>query len=359
MSAIYENRPFQVSMFKPDKLNTDNVMNNITAPSYIKLQQTTQQENPRTVPIPELPKDITYPPSITIKAPNKLSKKKTTFSMTKSSNRKKGTPLDLIDKLDVSGMYSESSFHHDGPFDACRPHRNQRNSRAPVAAFPADGPNNTLKGVNYQIGNQKTEDRIMGRMENEAFKEFSNGVQQHQQQTQQLKKQNHQYNDSQFLHDSGFDPTIKSNPVHGNTTLGLGTSTFLDGAPAPKAVETKPKEKAQPGSQQITRKKSLVQRLRGNSYSNGSSSSTEKVRERAAVTPMPPIPTEVEISSPEVVSYSDLEIKPPSSQSLHFSSSNEKNDGKPLQSTSGSLLRRVKSLKMVTSRSRRTVTEQS
>lgn len=314
------------------------------------------QEKPRTVPIPELPTDMSYPPAITVKAPNELSKKNpSSKTKSSSSDRKKGTPLDSIDKLDVSGMYGESSFHHDGPFDACRPHRNQRNSRAPVAAFPADGPNNTLSGVDYQIGNQKTEDRIMGRMENEAFTEFSKGVQQQKLlETQQLKKQNHQY-DSQFLHDNGFDPTIKSNPVHGNTTLGLGTSTFLDGAPAPRAVETKPTEKAQPGSQQIKRKKSIVQRLRGNSYSSGSSA--EKVRERAAVTPMPPMPTEVEISSPQVVSYSDLEIKPPS-QSLYFSS-NEKNDGPSLQSTGGSLLRRVKSLKMVTSRSRRTAAEQS
>lgn len=47
--------------------------------------------------------------------------------------------VDTIDKLDVTGLFG-GSFHHDGPFDACTPHRNKNNKAAPVAAFPADGP---------------------------------------------------------------------------------------------------------------------------------------------------------------------------------------------------------------------------
>jgi Pal1 cell morphology protein len=63
-----------------------------------------------------------------------------------------------------------------------------------------------------------------------------------------------------------FDPTARVEPVHGEESFGLGTSTFLDGAPASrKAIERRESE----SEQQITaggglsRKKSLAQRIRG------------------------------------------------------------------------------------------------
>lgn len=55
--------------------------------------------------------------------------------------------LDLIDKLDVTGIYGAGLFHHDGPFDACNPHRNRKKDhRAPMHAFPADSANNAIGG---------------------------------------------------------------------------------------------------------------------------------------------------------------------------------------------------------------------
>src|ERR1700736_3612880 len=46
---------------------------------------------------------------------------------------------------DVSSLHrycdhaNSSVFHHDGPFDACNPHRNRAGSkRAPMQAFPKD-----------------------------------------------------------------------------------------------------------------------------------------------------------------------------------------------------------------------------
>jgi hypothetical protein len=306
-----------------------NVAKDSIAPSSATVQL---QQKPRTVPIPELPSHLAYPPKITANAPDKP--KRSSREKKSSSSRKKGSPLDSIDKLDVTGMYGQGSFHHDGPFDACRPHRNKRNSRAPVAAFPVNGPNNTLDGVDYRRGNQNTENRIMGRADNEAFEEFSQGVQQKEQQEDQQ--------DLPLISDNssgGFDPTVKSNPVHGSTTLGLGTSTFLEGAPAPKTVKVDQAGEAQQPlqqQQQIKRKKSIVQRLRGNSYSSGSSA--EKSRAKRAAVTADPLPTPMRLSS-----KSDGDSPQPPL---------------PPSSTGGnSFLRRVKSLKMVTNRSRRTVTE--
>lgn len=47
---------------------------------------------------------------------------------------KKATHVDVIDKLDYSGIGS-ATFHHDGPFDACAPSRNKNKTKAPMHAF--------------------------------------------------------------------------------------------------------------------------------------------------------------------------------------------------------------------------------
>ncbi|GMF61427.1 unnamed protein product [[Candida] boidinii] len=52
-----------------------------------------------------------------------------------------------------------------------------------------------------------------------------------------------------------FDSNTKAAPVHGDTTLGLGSSTFLDGAPAYGDTTTSKKN-------ELSRKKSLSDRLR-------------------------------------------------------------------------------------------------
>ena len=63
-----------------------------------------------------------------------------------------------------------------------------------------------------------------------------------------------------------FDPTAREDPVHGEESYGLGTSTFLEGAPASrKAIERRESETQadviQGGG--LQRKKSLAQRIRG------------------------------------------------------------------------------------------------
>lgn len=75
----------------------------------------------------------------------------------------------------------------------------------------------------------------------------------------------------------------KVEPVHGEETMGLGTSTFLDGAPASRAAvakaqqeEAEQRERITPGAASggIGRKKSIAQKIRGISnnrrdFSNG------------------------------------------------------------------------------------------
>lgn len=43
--------------------------------------------------------------------------------------------MDVIDKLDLSGIHGDSMFHHDSPYDACTPHANRSSKQAPVNAF--------------------------------------------------------------------------------------------------------------------------------------------------------------------------------------------------------------------------------
>ncbi|QRV90909.1 imidazoleglycerol phosphate synthase [Ceratobasidium sp. AG-Ba] len=50
---------------------------------------------------------------------------------------KKPTHVDVIDKLDYSGI-GANMFHHDGPFDACAPSRNKNKTKAPMYAFDGD-----------------------------------------------------------------------------------------------------------------------------------------------------------------------------------------------------------------------------
>jgi hypothetical protein len=62
-----------------------------------------------------------------------------------------------------------------------------------------------------------------------------------------------------------FDPTSRVEPVHGEESVGLGTSTFLEGAPASrKDIQRRESETQDVGmGGGLGRKKSLAQRIRG------------------------------------------------------------------------------------------------
>ncbi|KFY45782.1 hypothetical protein V494_00769 [Pseudogymnoascus sp. VKM F-4513 (FW-928)] len=171
--------------------------------------------------------------------------------------KKPSRKLDIIDQLDATSIYGMGVFHHDGPFDACNPHRNRQGSRrAPMQAFPKDSLNNALVG-GPPINRRPNHAAFLGNNDEEAFKDFSTGVEQGR------------------ANGSGAQPSVQSStmkvePVHGDESLGLGTSTFLEGAPASKAAiqrtaaETAAADAAAAkAGGGLARKKSLAQKIRG------------------------------------------------------------------------------------------------
>ncbi|KAJ5153484.1 uncharacterized protein N7482_009962 [Penicillium canariense] len=166
----------------------------------------------------------------------------------KSRSSRKDRRLDIIDKLDVTSIYGTGMFHHDGPFDACNPHRNRKGARtAPMQAFPKGSSNMALGGAGPNNSNIDL-NLFHGRME-EAHNDFSHtAVQRSGTET------------------VSFDPGARIDPIHGVESMGLGTSTFLDGAPASRsAIARRQSENDDSGAGGLQRKKSLAQRLRGKS----------------------------------------------------------------------------------------------
>lgn len=215
-------------------------------------------------------------------------------------SRRKPHGLDLIDKLDATGIYGAgcefptfnytnfdslihttastypypfipnfdemhndlscflSVFHHDGPFDACNPHRNRKKDhRAPMQAFPENSANMALGGSG-PLNDRLDLNKIHG-MGTEGYKDYGNAA----------------YYEAAYgrrpeaSRNISFDPYARTEPVHGEESFGLGTSTFLEGAPASrKAIERRESEaeaqqKVDFAIGGLGRKKSIAQRLRG------------------------------------------------------------------------------------------------
>ncbi|KAH0560101.1 hypothetical protein GP486_003382 [Trichoglossum hirsutum] len=163
-----------------------------------------------------------------------------------SRSRRANNRLDLIDKLDVTSIYV---FHHDGPFDACNPHRNRNSRRAPMQAFPKGSANNSLGGA--PIDPKRVDhSQYYGNRDAEAFTDFSSSKA-----------------DSQYYGYEGkaFNATARVDPVHGDESLGLGTSTFLEGAPASRTAMQRRDSETEAGLKVggLQRKKSLAQKIRG------------------------------------------------------------------------------------------------
>ncbi|CAI4365024.1 BDN_1c_G0011840.mRNA.1.CDS.1 [Saccharomyces cerevisiae] len=135
--------------------------------------------------------------------------------------------VDTIDKLDVTGLFG-GSFHHDGPFDAVTPHRNKNNKAAPVLAFPVDGPNSTIGGASTK---KSALDEVFGRddTDDSDIYQYSSQTLRRGGDTQDAIKAN-------VGNVQQMDAKNKTELVHGPVTAGLGSSTFLDGAPASLAA---------------------------------------------------------------------------------------------------------------------------
>lgn len=182
----------------------------------------------------------------------KLRDEKSKHSKSSSGKVRRPQGLDIIDKLDVTGIYGPSMIHHDGPYDAVQPHRNRKKDhRAPMEAFPLGSANNALGGsgpVNKNIDLETFHGRGA-----EGFTDFGTG--------------GPEYKRPQIDGRSiSFNPKDRDDIVHGEATVGLGTSTFLEGAPASRtAIQRRDSESrhAAIADGGLGRKKSIAQRIRG------------------------------------------------------------------------------------------------
>ncbi|ERF70563.1 hypothetical protein EPUS_07860 [Endocarpon pusillum Z07020] len=210
--------------------------------------------------------------------------------------RKDGKPrapsrrLDVIDKLDVTSIYGTGQvFHHDGPFDACNPHRNRKGSRAaPMQAFPKDSRNMAIGGSGPNNSNIDLA-QFHGQGE-EGYNDYSTSA------------VVDEYGDGITRPDvatrsASFHPITRVEPLHGEESMGLGTSTFLEGAPASKAALQRREsdyDEVQSGSGAgLGRKKSLAMKIRGISnnrvVTGGGRTTSPELGERRVRTPTSPL----------------------------------------------------------------------
>lgn len=131
-----------------------------------------------------------------------------------------------------------------------------------MQAFPKDSLNNVLGGGG-PLNKRPDHATFLGQAEEEAFKDYSKGGQ--------------GFNGYEPYNNGAIRPgppkselnvesaTSRVEPIHGEETLGLGTSTFLEGAPASRAaLQRRESEQTSPTEAGgLGRKKSLAQRIRG------------------------------------------------------------------------------------------------
>ena len=180
--------------------------------------------------------------------------------------------LDIIDKLDVTSIYGTGRepflhfhvvdlltipvFHHDGPFDACNPARNRKGLRAaPMQAFPKDSRNMSLGGSGPN--NSKLNlDQIHGTGHEAHIDYNKSGLGDPPPYDQRRPNPERS---------ASFSPLDRVEPVHGEESVGLGTSTFLEGAPASRAAIQRraTEDDFSIEANSLSRKKSLAQKIRG------------------------------------------------------------------------------------------------
>lgn len=177
--------------------------------------------------------------------------------------------IDTIDKLDVTGFFGGSKFHHDGPFDACTPQRNKDAKAAPVAAFPIDGPNNSIKGMAPTNSKNEQYDMVFGI---DKASEYDSHYPDNKPRSNSASNLiNSGYTNGRIVQRASSTDLDSLAPVkvglaqvdagtteklYGDTTLGLGSSTFMDGAPAYGAQTSEPKNGG------LVRKKTLLGRMK-------------------------------------------------------------------------------------------------
>lgn len=147
-------------------------------------------------------------------------------------------------------------FHHDGPFDACNPHRNRKGQKAaPMQAFPKDSRNMQIGGSGPL--NSNIDLAQFHGLGEEGYNDYAkSGARE----------------DSERSHRPGPGRTVyhpgAREYMHGEESMGLGTSTFLEGAPASRtAMQRRESDNNDSmganGAGGLSRKKSLAMKIRG------------------------------------------------------------------------------------------------
>lgn len=129
-----------------------------------------------------------------------------------------------------------------------------------MQAFPKDSLNNVLGGGG-PLNKRPDHATFLGNNDEEAFKDYSKGG---------VGFNGYEPYSNGAIRPGKLAATIESattrvEPIHGEETLGLGTSTFLEGAPASRtAMQRRESEQTSPTEAGgLSRKKSLAQKIRG------------------------------------------------------------------------------------------------
>lgn len=129
-----------------------------------------------------------------------------------------------------------------------------------MQAFPKDSLNNIIGGGG-PLNTRPDHATFLGNNDGEAFKDYARGS---------VGPSSYaSYGNGAARSGKHVEPLVLSavqriEPVHGDESLGLGTSTFLEGAPASRnAIQRRETEEAIPESSSLHRKKSLAQKIRG------------------------------------------------------------------------------------------------
>lgn len=147
-------------------------------------------------------------------------------------------------------------IHHDGPYEACNPHHKQKGSRAPIHAFPKDSENVALGGVGPN--NSKMDLEKYNGLSAQGYTDYSASA---------VGVGGDRPINSRS---ASFNPLTKEEPLHGEESMGLGTSTFLDGAPASRTAMQRRQSDFEGETnglgRGLGRKKSLAVKIRGISH---------------------------------------------------------------------------------------------
>jgi hypothetical protein len=124
-----------------------------------------------------------------------------------------------------------------------------------MQAFPKDSLNNSLGGAG-PLNVRPDHKTFLGQHDDEAFKDYAVSGRDGMPRVG---------GDGKPDLGGVFDPMARGSVLHGDESMGLGTSTFLEGTPAARsAIQRKEVETAQETVEQsLQRKKSLAQRIRG------------------------------------------------------------------------------------------------